>query len=34
MKSFNVVHHDGVIKVQITNEGHAVLDVEAVTDNE
>ena len=34
MKSFHIVHHDGVIKVRIDDDEHAILEVENINDNE
>jgi hypothetical protein len=32
--SFNIVHHEGVIKVKIDEDGHAILDVDNINDDE
>ena len=34
MKSFNVIHHDGLINVRIDEDGHAIIDVKAINDDE
>lgn len=34
MKSFNVVHHDGAIRVRIDDDGVATLEVEIINDDE
>ncbi len=34
MKSFNIVHHDGAIKVKIDDDGYAIIEVENINDKE
>ncbi len=34
MKSFNVVHHDGAVRVRIEDDGSATLTVENINDSE
>ena len=34
MNWFNVVHHDGSIRVRIDDRGHAVVDVDNIRDDE
>jgi hypothetical protein len=34
VRSFNVVHHDGAVRVQIDDDGTATLVVEVITDTE
>ena len=34
MKSFNIVHHDGAIRIQIDDDGFSTLMVENINDSE
>jgi hypothetical protein len=34
MKWFNVIHHDGAIRIEIGDDGHAIVDVKNINDDE